>query len=125
MVWVKIIKSLWIASFKSNYQQILSSSRARGIRLINKSYFSLIDKSTVASCLEVSKKTCLFINFTPYTFPIVILIIIAPVSEFVISLTVILYTTYLTQQEVDQTFITTCKSMIDFVNLLINKRLKY
>ena len=27
-----------------------------GVRLINKSYFSIIDKTTVASCLKVSKK---------------------------------------------------------------------
>ena len=90
-----------------------------------KSYFSVFDKTTVASCLGVSKNTCLFIIFTPQTFPIIILIIITPVSEFVISLTVILHTTYLTRQEVDQTFITTCKSMLDFINLLMNKRLKY
>ena len=61
---------------------------------------------------------------TPQTFLIVILIIIPPVSEFVIVLTVILHTMYLSRQEVDQTFVTTCKSMIDFINLLINKRYK-
>ena len=59
--------------------------------------------------------------FTPYTFSIFILIIIPSVFEFIVSLTVILHTTYLTQQRIDQTFVTTCKSMIDFVNLLINK----
>ena len=42
--------------------------------------------------------------FTPQTFPIVILIIIPRVSEFIVTLTVILHTTYLIRQEVDQTF---------------------
>ena len=124
MVWVNIIKALGIASCESIYPKILTSNRVRGIRLINKSYFSVINKTTVASCLKMSKKACLFMIFTPQTFPTVILIIIPPVSELIVSLTVILHTTYLTRQEVDQTFVTTCKSMIDFVNLLINKRLK-
>ena len=124
MVWINIIKALGITSFKSIYPKILTSSRVRGIPLINKSYFSVINTTTVASCLKVSKKPCLFMIFTPQTFLIVILIIILPVSEFIVSLIVILHTTYLPRQEVDQTFVTTCKSMIDFVNLLINKRLK-
>ena len=89
-----------------------------------KSYFSVINKTTVASYLEVSKKAYLFMIFTPYAFPIVILIVIPPASEFIVSLTIILHTTYLTRQEVHQTFDNTCKSMIDSVNLLINKRLK-
>ena len=124
MVWVNIIKTQGIASFKSIYPKILTSSRKTGICLINKSYFNVIYKTTVLSCLEVSKKACLFMTFTPSTFPIDILIIIPPVPEFIVSLTVIFYTTYLTRQEVDETFVITCKSMIDFVNLLINKRLK-
>ena len=124
MMWDNIIKTLEIASFKSIYPKILTSIRVRGIRLINKSYFSVINKTTVTSCLEVSKKACLFMILTPQIFPIVILIIIPPASEFIVSLTVILHTTYLTWQEVDQAFVTTHKSMIDFVNLLINKRLK-
>ena len=62
--------------------------------------------------------------YTPQTFPIFILIIIPPVSKFVIILTVTLHTTYLTQQEVVQIFIIACISMIVPVNLLINKRLK-
>ena len=124
MVWVNIIKALGIESFKGTYPNILTPSRVRGIRLINKSYFSVINKTTVASCLKVSKKAYLFMIFTPKIFPIVILIIIPPVSEFIVSLTVIQHTTYLTRQEVDQTFVTTFKSMIDSVNLLINKRLK-
>ena len=124
MVWVNIIKALGIASFDCIYPKIFTSSKIRGVGLINKSYFSFINKTTVASFMEVSKKARLFIIFTPQTSPIVILIIIPPVSEFIVSLTVILHTTYLTRQEVDQTFDTTCKSLIDFVNLLINKRLK-
>ena len=62
MVWVNIIKALEIASFKSVYPKILTSS---GICLINKYYFSVINKTIVASCLEVSKKACLFMIFTP------------------------------------------------------------
>ena len=63
-------------------------------------------------------------NFIPLAFPIVILVIISPAPEFVISLTVTLHNTHLTRQEVDQTFITTCKSRTESVNFLINKRLK-
>ena len=81
-------------------------------------------KTTVTSCLEVSKKACAFMIFTLQSFAIVILIMIPPVSEFVNSSTVILCTMYLTRQEVAQIFITTFKSMINFINLLINKRLK-
>ena len=58
--------------------------------------------------------------FTPFL--IVILIIIPSVSELIVNLIVVLHTTYLTRQGVDHIFVTTCKSMIDFVNLLINKR---
>ena len=123
MIWVNIIKPLGRASFKSNYLNIFTSSRVRGIRLISKSYFSVIDNTTVANCLEVSKKACLFMIFALQDFPIVMLIIIPPVSAFLISLTVVLRTTCLTRQEVDQAFITTCKSMINFVNL-ISKTLK-
>ena len=123
MIWVNIIKPLGRASFKSNYLNIFTSSRVRGIRLISKSYFSVIDNTTVANCLEVSKKACLFMIFTLQDFPIVMLIIIPPVSAFLISLTVVLRTRCLTRQEVDQAFITTCKSMINFVNL-ISKTLK-
>ena len=64
MVWVNIIKALGITSFESIYPKILTSSRVRGIGLINKSYFSVINKTTVASGLEVSKKVCLFMIFT-------------------------------------------------------------
>ena len=124
MVWVNIIKVLGIAGFNSVYRKILTYSRVRGIRLISKSYFSVINKTTAASYLKMSKKASLFMIFTPQTFSIVILIVIPPVSEFIASLIVILHTTYLTREEVDQTFVTTCKFMIDFVNLLINKILK-
>ena len=62
MIWVNIIKPLGRASFKSNLN-IFTSSRVRGIRLISKSYFSVIDNTTVANCLEVSKKACLFMIF--------------------------------------------------------------
>ena len=55
MVWVSIIKVLGIASLKSIYPKILTSYSVRGIRLINKSYFSVINKTTVTTCLEVSK----------------------------------------------------------------------
>ena len=123
MLWTNNLKALGIASFKSIYPEILTSVRVTGIRLINKSYFSVINKTTVASCLEVSKKACLLMIFIPQTFLIVILIIISPVSELTVNLNIILHTTYLTRQEVHQTFVTTCKSMIGFVNL-INKRLK-
>ena len=118
MVWVNIIKTLRVACFKSIYRKILTSSRVRGIHL------SVINKTIAASCLKMSKKACLFMIFIPQTFPFVILIIIPPLSEFIVGLTSILHTIYLTRQEVDQTFVTTCKSMIDFVNLFINKRLK-
>ena len=57
MVWVSMFKPLWIASFKSVCPKICMSSRVKGIFLISKSYVSVIDKTTVASCLEVSKKT--------------------------------------------------------------------
>ena len=45
-----------IGSFRSIYLKILMSSRFTGIRLINKSCFSVIDKTAVAICLEVSEK---------------------------------------------------------------------
>ena len=73
---------------------------------------------------KVSKNACLFMIFAPYTFPIVIFIIIPPISEFVIILTAILHTTQLKRQELVQTFITTYKSTIDFINLVVNKGLK-
>ena len=117
------MKPLGIARFKSIYPKIFMSSMVREIRLINKSCSSVIDKTSVAGCLEVRKKALLMI-FTPGTFLIVILIIIPPVSEFVMCLTVTFHITYLTRQKVDQTFITTCKSKIDFINVLINKKLK-
>ena len=75
---------------------MLTSSTVRGIHLINKSYVTVINKITVASCLKVSKKSFLFLIFTPYTFLIVIIIVIEPVSEFIVSLTNILHNTYLT-----------------------------
>ena len=121
---MQIIKPLWTASFKTIYPKVFTSGRVRGICLFNKSYFSVIDKTTVATCLEASKNASLFMLFTFQTFRIVILVIVTPIPEFVISFTVNLHTTYLTQQEVDQTFIATCKSMIDFVNLFVNKQLK-
>ena len=124
MVWVSIIKALRMEDFKSIYPKLLASSSVRRIRIINKYYFSVINKTTLTTCSKMGKKACLFMIFTSQTFPIVILIIIPPVSEFIVSLTVILHTTYLTRKEVDKTFVTTCKSMIDFVNLFINKRLK-
>ena len=71
MVWISIIKALGIASFKGIYPKILTSSKVRGICLINKSYFSVIIKTTVARCLEVSKKVydlhpLGFSDFYPY-----------------------------------------------------------
>ena len=63
-VWDNIIKALERASFKIIYPKILTSSKVRGSRFINKSYFSVIIKTTKASCLEVSKKSCLFMTFT-------------------------------------------------------------
>ena len=65
MIWDNIIKTLEIAGFKSIYPKILTSIWVRGIRLITKSYFSVINKTTVTSCLEVSKKACLFMILTP------------------------------------------------------------
>ena len=65
MVWVNIINPLEIASFKSIYPKRLTSSRVERIRLTKRSYFGVIYKTTVASCSEVSKKTCLFMIFTP------------------------------------------------------------
>ena len=59
MVWVNIIKFRGIATFKSIYPKILTSSRVRGICLFNKSDFSVINKSDMASCLELSKSACL------------------------------------------------------------------
>ena len=73
----------------------------------------------------MSKKVCLHRFFASQTFPIVLLVIIPSVSKFVISLTVMLHIAYLTRQEAGQAFIPSCKSMIDFVNLLVNKRLKF
>ena len=52
MVWVNI-KALGTARFTSIYPKILRSSRVRGICLINNSYFSVINKTTVTHCLEV------------------------------------------------------------------------
>ena len=100
---VNIIKPLEISSFKSIYPNMFTSNSVRGIHLINKSYFSIITKTTMASLLEVSKKNCLFMIFTYETFPIVILIMIPPAC-----LNIILHTTYLTRQKVGQKFIATC-----------------
>ena len=51
MAWVNIIKLLGIASSKIIYLKLLMSSSVRGTRLIiNKSYFSVTDKTTMASC---------------------------------------------------------------------------
>ena len=64
LVWANIIKALERPSFKIIYPKILTSSKVRVSRFINKSYFSVINKTTKASCLEVSKKSCLFMTFT-------------------------------------------------------------
>ena len=53
---VNIIKPLEISSFKSIYPNMFTSISVRGIHLISKSYFSIIGKTTMASCLEVRKK---------------------------------------------------------------------
>ena len=108
MVWVNIIEPLEIASFNSIYSKMLTSVSIRGIRLINKSYFS------------VSKKACLFMIFTQDTFPIVILIIISPVSGFVISLNIILHTTYLTWKKVGQKIIATCILSTKYWNVSVS-----
>ena len=42
---------------KSIYPKILSSSRVRGMFLINKPYFNAINKTNVVSCLKKSKKS--------------------------------------------------------------------
>ena len=59
MAWVNIIKAQGIARIKSIYPNILTFSRFRGICLSSKSYFSVINKTTVASCLEANKKALL------------------------------------------------------------------
>ena len=63
MVWVNIIKALRIASLKSIYPKssrlVGSEESASSINL------SVMNKTTVASCLEVSKKAYLFMTFTP------------------------------------------------------------
>ena len=63
MVWVNIIKALRIASLKCIYPKssrlVGSEGSASSINL------SVMNKTTVASCLEVSKKVCLFMTFTP------------------------------------------------------------
>ena len=46
MVCVNIIKALGTAGFKSIHPKMLTSSRVRGIHLINKSYFCVINKTT-------------------------------------------------------------------------------
>ena len=120
MVWVNIIKPLEIASFNSIYPKMLTPVSIRGIRLTNQSYFSVIGKTTMASCLEVSKKVCLFMLFTLDTFPIVILIIIPPVSEFVISLNIILHTTYLALQKVGQKIIARCILSTKYWNVSVS-----
>ena len=56
--------------------------------------------------------------FASQTFRIVILVVILLLLKSVISLAIILYTTYVTRQEVNQTFIAICKSVIDFINIL-------
>ena len=81
--------------------EMLTSIGVTGIRIINKFDFNVISKTIMTNCLEVSIKACLFMILIPETFPIIILIIIPPVSEFIISWTIILYTTYLTRQKVD------------------------
>ena len=117
------MKPLGLARFKSIYPKIFMSSMVREIRLINKSVLSIVPVSLIRPLWPAVWK-CAKKAFTPGTFLIVILIIIPPVSEFVMCLTVTLHITYLTRQKVDQTFITTCKSKIDFINVLINKTLK-
>ena len=73
MVWFNIIKPLVILS---QFYQYLSKNghicQCQG----NPSYQDVIEKTTIGSSLDVSKKTFLFMIFTPETFRIVILIII-------------------------------------------------
>ena len=57
MVLVNIIKTLGIASVKTIYPKILFANRIKEIRLNNKSYFSVIDKTNVTSYLELNKIT--------------------------------------------------------------------
>ena len=68
MIWDNIIKALRIASFKGIHPKIFTSSKVRGICLISKSYFSVINKTTVTSCLEVSKKSLLVYDLHPLDF---------------------------------------------------------
>ena len=112
MIWVNIIKSMRKANFKCIYLKILTSSWVGGIRIINKSHFNVINKTTVSSCLEMSITGCLFMFFTPQDFPRFILVIIPPLLKFVISMIIIFNTIYLARQEVHQTFITRYKSII-------------
>ena len=51
MLWANIISALGIMSFKGIVPKILASS--------------VINKTIVASCVEVSKEACLFMIFTP------------------------------------------------------------
>ena len=126
MVWVIIIKALGVANFKSIYPKILTSSRVRAIGLINILSVSLIKPLWPAVWKWAKKPACLWSSpLRLFQLSIVILIIIPPVSEFIVSLMVILHTTYRTRQKVDQTSVTTCKSMIDFVNPLRLKCLSF
>ena len=121
---VNIIKPLWIRSFQSIFPKIITSSKVRGIHLISKFYFSIIIKTTMVSCLQVSQKACLLMIFFFRLFHLLSL----QLFHLYLNLTLV-YAFYCNlyprRQEVDQTFITTSQSLIDFVNLIINKRLKY
>ena len=70
MVLVNIIKTLGIASVKTIYPKILFANRIKEIRLNNKSYFSVIDKTNVTSYLELNKVTA---TLSLLSFPILFL----------------------------------------------------
>ena len=121
---VNIIKPLGMGSFQSIFPKIITSSKVRGMHLIKKSCSSIIIKTTMVSCLEVSQKACLLMIFFLRLFRLLSL----QLFHLYLNLTLVCAfycNLYPRRQEVDQTFIATCKSMIDFVNLIIDKRLKY
>ena len=121
---VNIITHLGIGSFQSIFPKIITSSKVRGMHLINKYFSSILIETTMVSCLEVSQKACLLMIFFFRLFRLLSL----QLFHLYLNLTLVCAfycNLYPRRQEVDRTFITTCQSIIDFVNLIINKRLKY
>lgn len=57
MVWFKIVVTLVIVSLRSIYPKIVTISRVGEIRVLNRSFFSVIIVKIGESCFEIMKNT--------------------------------------------------------------------